>query len=156
MIHKNILKPIYSLIALALFLVFALASFGPDESSNATVAISNCNDQPGVTGELHVNVYFHFKQGQGAQIPGSIFITHQKVKPDSCVFEVLYNETIAFETDMSGHYSYVGQVWFHDNSEDLFRVEVKIKTNQSIPFYYREVKVLKYANSDFSFDGLLR
>lgn len=145
------MKPFYSLIAVFLFLIIALGSFGPDTSTNTTVAPVNCKDTSTVTGQLSVNLTVD--TWTGAPVPfsqGELFIVHQDAIQGGCTFNVLSSTTIQFTTNDQGEFAYSGFAWNHNNLEDLIRVELQL---YDLVFgYYREVQVQKYNVKLFDFE----
>src|SRR5688572_14057582 len=148
---KNKMKPIYSLIAVFLFLTIALGSFGPDASTNTTVAPKNCKDTSTVAGQLLVKV--SVEGWMGTIVPfssGELFIVHQEAVQDGCTANVLSSTRINFSTDKEGYYTYSGFNWTHNNLEDLIRVELEL---YDLSFgFYREVIVYKYDIPTFDFE----
>ena len=157
---RNQIRPLLSLVAIGLFLLLALASldFGPDKSTNTTVAIKDCEEKPAVNVTLRIDVSYQWTGGLDDLkfIPGAfgnISIVHQKVNADkTCTFYVESSQVIDFVCNDDGVFTYEGPTWTHDNSEDLIRVELFGKENL-IDFYpdHRKVKVLKYDNANFDF-----
>lgn len=142
------MKFILSFVIIGLFLLAAMASFGPDDSTNTTVAISNCQSKPHVDGSILVKIHYTDKMGTPIpNITGSIFLTEQKVKPDTtCTFTSLtYSTDVA--TDASGDFISSVYNYSFDNSEDLWRVEVNMPQTA---FYTacKEVKVFKYGGDN--------
>lgn len=145
---QNFVRSVFSFLIIGLFLMAALASFGPDESTNTTVAISNCQPKPHISGTMSVQI--HYTDNMGTPIPnitGTIFLTEQKVKPDTtCTFST-FTFPIDVVTDASGSYFSTGYNYGFDNSEDLWRAEVNMPQTA---FYTacKEVKVVKYGGED--------
>ncbi len=118
---QNIMKPLLSFFAIGLFLLITLATFQlSKESTNETVAIKECKEKPPVHGKLHIEIKYE------PEVRGIIFITQQKVRHDTtCTFDVITNYRHTFNFDVQGRYVFDDDSeWTHDNSEDLFRIEV--------------------------------
>jgi len=148
---KNKLSSVFSLFIIGLFLLFAMASGGPDGSSNASVAISNCKEMPPVDVQLIVDISLKNKSGEPLNLVyGNLFVVNQAVKQDTCAFEA-FPEELEFYTDMSGKYSHHGITITHKNSEDLYRVEVFIPKT-ALYDEIRTVQVKKYDNAKFIFN----
>ena len=150
---QNLRKPILSLLVTILFMVCALASFGPDASTNTTTEISNCEEEDPTEVKLNVLITLHNKETSNpVDGDGRLFIVHQKVNPDDeCKFSVIESLIINFTTGFDGEFNYNGgTTWIHDNTEDLYRIEVEIFDD---PFFtgYRKVQVGKYSVDDFTF-----
>ena len=149
---KIFLKPVISFLSIAFFLVIALAT-GPDASTNTTVAISNCMAKPQVSGIVKVNVSYN--KIDGTPIPlanGRIYITDQKVfSIEECLFSTSHDQ-VDFVTGSDGKYSYAGDEYSHDNSEDLLRVEVIFFKSGSFDECKPAVQVGKYNNYNFNFN----
>ncbi|HUR31486.1 MAG TPA: hypothetical protein VMZ69_08625 [Saprospiraceae bacterium] len=146
----NKLRPIFSLVTMIIFLMLALGSFGPDQSTNTTVAIKDCEVKPPVSGTLRVNVHLQEKSGASiANATGTLFLTQQEVKPDeTCTFtSFTFVEPIA--TDNNGNWIYGNHPFTHDNSQDLWRAEVVI-TKTAIFTECRVVKVIYYPGSQIN------
>ncbi len=132
----------------------AAASFGPDISSNMKVAIKDCETKATVFGHLKVNIKvvnsLGFKEGFAS---GKLLVTHQKVKPDSCIADVEVWKDINWLADSNGLYTYTEETEFiHNNKEDLFRVQVltfSLLGPQSGSM--SDVQVLKYSQSECNF-----
>jgi len=151
---QNNVKPVISLLTIGLFLLFALASFGPDASTNTTVAIKDCKPKPQVSGFLRVNISYKDKSGgdpiQG--VGGRIFIANQTViDEEDCEFETI-SSTHHFLTGSDGTYSYVGDEYFHDNAQDLHRIEIVFEKNAFFEEYRPPVQVEKYNSATFHFN----
>lgn len=147
------IKSLFSLITVIFFIGIGLASIGPDESTNTTVAIKDCEWKPEVEGVLEINV--SFMNTLGEPIPeagGEIFITHQQVNPgDECTFQGFTN-ALDLYTGPDGKFSYVSPFEFkHDNSEDLYRVEINIPKT-ALYTGCKQVQVLKYGAATFNFN----
>lgn len=153
---KAKMKQALTLISIGVFLMIALASLGPDGSTNTKVSIKDCMEKPAVQGKLRVDVTVLDTLGQPLGTGRMhIYIVHQKVKPDtSCTFDVIFGATHTVNVPSNGHYVYEGNDYIHDNSEDLFRVEVSFTADGAPGHAFtliREVQVKKYSNSDFQF-----
>jgi len=123
-------------------------------SSNVTVAIENCEAKPPVIGTLEINMLALDSLGNGIPgVTGRLFIVHQKVNSDTCKFDVVFNVTHTFETDANGLASYTGPDWLHDNSQDLWRVEIDWNFSYNIS-PKRLVQVKYYSQSEFFFTGI--
>ena len=149
---QKFMKPIISLLSIAVFLAIALAT-GPDASTNTTVAISNCMDKPQVSGIVKVNVSFN--KSDGTPIPlanGRIYITDQNVLSTSACDFAASSDQVDFITGPDGKYSYAGDEYSHDNSEDLLRVEVVLFKSGSFEECKPAVQVGKYNNYTFNFN----
>ena len=77
--------------------------------------------------------------------------------PDTCDFNVITNYRHSFNVDNEGNLVYTdGNVWHHDNSEDLWRIEVGVRCGSGLgghDNYCRQVQVKKYTTAqDFSFN----
>jgi hypothetical protein len=144
-------KSIYSVMAIGIFAVFAAASIGPDKSTNTTVAIDKCQTKPSFQGQLSIYVEVKDQHGASVEANGKLYIVHQKVRPDTtCSFDVLTNLVHDFSVVPNQIYFYDGPAFSHDNSEDLFRVELKIN-GSTTHANYQEVKVIKYAEQNINF-----
>jgi len=149
---KNIMRSILSFAVIGFFLLAAIASFGPDEATNTTVPISDCESKPVVTGNLKVDIKLRTLQLE--PIPEhdiQIFVTHQKVNPDtSCTFQSTMSNVI-LTTDIDGEISWFAPDNFtHDNSEDLYRVQIKVRGDDNWD-QADDIQVLKYNQAQFSF-----
>lgn len=150
--HK-IIKHITCLICISVFILGAIASeIGPDASSNTTVAIKDCEVKPEVEGYVTINVSFTNTQGEPIpDVGGYIFIAHQQVNDNTeCKFESFF-QSLDLYTGPDGKFSYTSPFEYnHDNSQDLYRVEVLIPKST---FYTgcKEVQVQKYAVGTFNF-----
>lgn len=124
-------------------------------SNNVSVAIENCEAKPPVTGTLQINMVALDSLGNPVPgIDGRLFIVHQKVTSDTCTFDVVFNVTHNFETDANGFASYTGPDWLHDNSQDLWRVEIDWNFHHNMS-PQRQVQVKYYNNqSEFFFSGI--
>jgi hypothetical protein len=122
---KSKMKIILSIGVLALFGVFAMASFG---STNIEVQVTKCSAMPAFTGKLTVDVSFRHRDGTG--IPnavGTLFLVHQMIQDTTtCEHLVVSQEVINFVTDIEGNYVYTSPNFTHSNEGDLWRTEVLI------------------------------
>jgi len=127
---RNKVKPVLSLFTMGLFLLFGLASFGPDGSTNTTVAIKNCEDKTPLSGTVTVVVQYVNLNGQPiANATGVVFVVVQNVKSDgTCTFEAR-SEFHNLFTDANGRFSVSSLNYTFTNSQDLIRVEVSIDKN---------------------------
>lgn len=154
---KDKLKVVFSLMAIIFFMLIALSSIifaFLEGSTNTTVKIGNCQEKPGASGTLEVTVTaLDSLDNPLAGVKGDMFITHQKVRPDTCAFDVVFNVRNAFTTGANGQATYTGPDWIHDNSEDLFRVEVEWRNfpTGTYPVPPRQTIVKRYNESTFSF-----
>lgn len=152
---KRRLRPLFSTVAIGIFIFLAFASFGPDGSTNTMVAISNCESKPPITVQVRVSVYI--KDSDGLGVPGAtgrIYAVHQKINSDtSCTFTHV-TESGNFITGNDGLFQFEGQTFMHDNSQDLFRVEIVTDDGQNPYFYFgeRETQVKYYDSGDFTFN----
>ena len=147
------IKNLFSLVTVILFIGIGLASFGPDGSTNTSVAIKDCEWKPEVENVLRINV--SFTNTLGEPIPeagGEIFIMHQQVNPgDECTFQG-FTDAIDLYTGPDGKFSYTSPFEHkHDNSEDLYRVEINIP-NTALYTGCKQVQVLKYSAATFNFN----
>jgi len=152
---QNKVKPVLSFIVIGIFLLIAIASFGPDTSTNTTVAIKDCEVKPAVQVQLKITIELDWEDGHNPVTGafGKLFIVHQKVNPDNtCTFFVESQQTIDFITGQDGTFTFVGNTWTHDNSEDLIRVEV-YRSGSVIDLYgpNREMAVRYYSSGNFVF-----
>ncbi len=151
---RKYIRPAICLATIGVFLIMAMASFGPDASSNTTVAIKRCEEKPPVSLTLSISVTLK-EEGSFPAIgeKGKLFISHQKVtNSEECIYAVESQEVIDFTTDASGSFHYTGSTWTHDNSEDLIRVELNVEGG--ILYGHdgvKEVKVEKYGSGTFYF-----
>ena len=141
---ENKVRSVFSLGMIVGFMFFAMATaFGPDQSTNTTVAIKDCMDKPPLSGNFVV--FIHYKDKSGVPIPnatGTVFLTQQEVKPDSCKFRAFTYIQDLF-TDGNGQFVTQGIFFEQKNSEDLWRVEVSI--DKSAFFNgVKKVDVVKY------------
>jgi|SRR5687767_5437010 len=148
------LRPLLSGIALCFFLVIALATIPriENQSTNETVAIEDCMPRPPISGTVTVRVHSGLPNHAGY-----IILSQQKVMPDTCDFNVITNYRHSFNVDAQGNLIYTEtNMWHHNNSEDLWRIEVGVRCGTSfsgIDNYCRQVQVKKYTTAqDFSFD----
>ncbi len=142
------MKSILSFIIIGLFLLAAMSSFGPDKSTNTTVAISNCQSKPQILGTLAVKLNYTDKTGTPIpNITGSIFLTEQKVNPDTTCTFTSHTYSIDVVTDALGSFISSGYNFNFDNAEDLWRAEVNMPQTA---FYTacKEVKVVKYGGEN--------
>lgn len=136
-------------------MVCALASFGPDASTNTTVAIKDCEEKPATQVKLEISVRFIWGESglPVKQAFGSLFISHQKViNNEECTYTVDFVTIVDYITDDEGNFNYVGPTWTHDNSQDLIRVEI-YRSGHAIDGYYsyKESFVGVYNQGLFSF-----
>jgi hypothetical protein len=111
-------------------------------------------EKPPFEGMVHVDVLARESGIPKAGARGTMFLIHQKVNPDTCTYSVLANQKLSFTTGSNGHFVYDGVTFTHDNSEDLYRIEITME----VPFNpyssnrkLREIKVAKYSDSNFQF-----
>ncbi len=148
---KNKWKSLLSFLVIGLFMMMALASLGPDKSTNTTVAISNCQSRPAAQGHLVITIQITDQKGESIGGSGKLFIVHQKVRSDTtCTYDVILSLVHEFTVAYNDTYTYDGPDFIHDNSEDLFRVELILRATQ-LSDSYAEVKVIKYAQSTINF-----
>lgn len=156
-------KIILSFGVIAVFTFIAIASIGPDGSTNTSVAIKDCEVKPPVNVKLNINIDVHWERvGGGTGNPvegafGKLFIVHQKVNSnDDCTYVADYTETIDFVCDQSGDYSFSGNTWLHDNAKDLIRVECLLIAS-ALDGYgpQREVQVFTYDKGSFGFSFIV-
>ncbi|MEO5906744.1 MAG: hypothetical protein ABIQ11_08460, partial [Saprospiraceae bacterium] len=83
-------------------------------------------------------------------VGGKLFITHQKVRADACSFDLVFSATHSFTTGLDGTAAYTGPVWLHDNSQDLWRVQVE-SAYFPIVVPQSQVQVKYYSQSNFQF-----
>ena len=148
------MRYVLSFLAIGFFLMITLATdvFNLlERSSNVTVAIKDCKQELPVTGELQVNILSIDSLGNPAPgLRGNLFVIHQKVRSDTCKFDVVFNIRHEFTTDANGLASYTGPEWIHDNSKDLWRVEIDWSyTSRINPD--RQLQVKYYNDSEFFF-----
>ena len=151
---RNKIKPLLSLAAIGLFLLFAIASdLLPQESTNVSVAIRDCEEKPPVSGTIHVDVLYTVNGIPRAGVNGEMFLVHQKVNPDTtCSYSLLARQMLAFTTNANGFFTYEGVPFLHDNSEDLYRIEIEMfAVTGTGRRPERQVKVGKYNDSNFQF-----
>ena len=126
---KNKLRHFLCFLVIAVFLLITMAtdiSHFLISSSNTTVAIRDCEAKPPAFGTLEINLLaIDSLSNPIPGVHGQLFITHQKVNSDTCTYTVVFNVTHDFTTDANGLASYTGPDWMHDNSKDLWRVEVR-------------------------------
>ncbi len=152
---RKYIRPALCIATIGGFLLFAIASFGPDGSTNTTVAIKDCEVKPPVSVTLKIEVGLLSNDNfpvQGAE--GVLFISHQKVNAnDECTYSVGGQQQISFLTNSQGKFNYTGSTWVHDNSEDLIRVELYLYPHPTAGFFGdKRVQVSKYESGDFQFN----
>ena len=150
----NKLKPAFTLFSIGLFILFAVASFGPDNSTNTEIAINECLDKPEVSGILYVIIYH--KDKSGAPIPfanGRLYIAHQKVlNPNvDCHYTVVPNQ-VDFITDIDGKYTY-SIPFTHNCDKDLNRIQLAFDKTSSFTAV-NQVKVAYYATTSIIFNAI--
>lgn len=149
---QNTLKPILSIVAMALFVLMAAACFGPDIATNTRVPVKDCETKATAFGYLKIHIKVNNVYGTPGVAYGNIFITHQKVKPDSCVAVVEKYSTLNFTTDINGEYTYTEETQFaHNNKQDLFRIEV-ITNGLLSGAFASDTKVITYNQAVCSFE----
>lgn len=118
------MKFFLSLVAIIVFAVFAMASFGFG-STNTSVEIKKCKPKPEVSGTLKVYLYLHEDDGTpaaGANV--RLFLNHQVIT-DTMDCKTNYSEQVLNLTMGSdGRYLYNVQGYTHKNESDLWRAEV--------------------------------
>ncbi|HZV68062.1 MAG TPA: hypothetical protein VFG10_00890 [Saprospiraceae bacterium] len=151
------LKAVLSVVVTALFLLFAYASSWDDvmaTSTNTTVAIKDCEQETGVSGQLIANLSFNHKNGVSiAGATGEIYITHQ-IASKECEPVVLQSIVKSFVTDLDGNYEFVGDSYLHNNSQDLIRVEVHIDSRPGHWDDWKSVQVKYYNSFVFFFNAI--
>src|SRR5687768_2354289 len=106
---KSKLKACLSITSIIMFGLAAMASFGPDASTNTTVPISDCMPMPELPGTVNVTITYRNKDGTPIpNNPGRIYVWQQFVETDgSC--KPIAGSTIPFYedvyTDASGTFS---------------------------------------------------
>lgn len=134
------------MIAIGVFLLLATSSFGPDASTNTSVAIKDCKEQAPILGKLKVTINI---DDTSYNYTGRLIMSHQKVRPDTCDYDIVWNVNqeilIARGTKI---YVYDGPEWIHDNSEDLFRVQIHMYSNGKL---LEKTDVQKYNTSHFTY-----
>ena len=152
------LKSVLSVAVIAFFLLFAYASSWDDvmaTSTNTTVAIKDCAHEPvSLSGQMTATLSFNHKNGisiSGAT--GEIYITHQIANED-CTPNVLQSIVASFVTDLDGDYEYIGPTFLHNNSQDLFRVEVHIDSRSGLWDDWKSVQVKYYGEATFVFNAI--
>ena len=157
------LKYILSTLMIGIFLLFALSSQFSisdlfeflEESTNTTVKISDCKSDGPVSGQLYVIITYDNLEEEPVQYAdGKLFITHQKVNSDSCTFDVVLDLVIPFELDVEGTFIYEGVNWTHDNTEDLFRVQVSVPQVEDNYYGFDVFEVKKFSDSRFIFSQI--
>ncbi|HUR31487.1 MAG TPA: hypothetical protein VMZ69_08630 [Saprospiraceae bacterium] len=148
----NKLRHTLSCLTISAFILIAFGSLGPDESTNTNIASpGDCEERPGAGGALSINIFYHDLLGIPiGNAAGTIFITHQKIGSD-CEYLLFDYFTESFATGFDGRYFTGGWEFFHDNSEDIYRVELIIKKSATHSGC-RMVKAGKYNVRNFSFD----
>jgi len=146
---QNNVKSLLSIVGISLFVLIAAASFGPDEATNTTVKIGNCEPKPPINVSAKVNVLIIDHSGNPVNAgSGSLLISDLRVKDDSCTYELqdFYNEHVDIEPN--GTYHFETNTNQHKNSQDLYRVELffRIAGKES-----RTIKTLKYDKSTVTF-----
>ena len=156
---QKIVKPVFSVLIIAFFLLITLATDFDSilyESTNTTIKTENCEMKPEVSGKISVTVLLLDDEGDPVNNhDGLLFVTHQKVDSDTCTFVVAFNQTIPFTTNSQGIFVYDGPEWVHDNSQDLWRAEIKVKGDETYSSF-KEVQVQYYDKSNFIFSGELK
>lgn len=145
-----------SICLVSVFVFLAFASFGPDASTNTSVAIKDCEEQPPISGTFNIFVSLKLPAPdgipKGVQAAGKIFIVRQKVNDNEACTYTSTSQTIDFTTSHNGEYSYTGMSYMHDNSQDLVRVEILV--NGSVFEFHgphKEVRVHHYSIPDINF-----
>jgi hypothetical protein len=151
-IHQH-LRFLMSMVVIGAFLMITMATTINEfliSSTNTTVHIKNCESKPPVTGTLNIVVTaFDSLNNPLPGERGGFYITHQKVNPDGCTYEVVTNLTVVYTTGPDGTATYQGPEWQHDNSQDLWRVEIRSNDIDTKPS--RQVLVKYYSDSNFHF-----
>jgi len=121
---KNKINAILSIVVLALFGLFAMASFG---STNTEIVVTECGSKPPFTGKLTIDIDAHTIDGSGANVEGTIFLVHQIITDTTtCKHDVESSIQIPFQTNDGGSFKYMTTNFTHKNEGDLWRVEVYI------------------------------
>ena len=146
---QNNIRCLLSFFTLVLFVILAAASFGPDSASNTIVKVGNCEPKPPINVSAKVNVLVIDNEGNPVQAgEGSLFINNLIVVFDSCEYDprAFYKEHVVIGPD--GTYHFQSPPNLHENSQDLYRVELvfRIAGRES-----RTVKTLKYDQTTVSF-----
>ena len=152
---ENKMKVFLSIICMAIFIVFAMASEFLDESTNTSVVVEDCEVKPEFTGTLHIGVQYLDSDNEGvSDARCEINIVHQLIDNTDCTAHEVSNETKHFFTDNFGRCEFTTETFLHDNSSDLFRVQVQITPDKDdedyIPFY-QAVQVATYSTTDLAF-----
>ena len=129
----DLAKPATSITAIFLFLFVALASLGPDASTNTTVALdpTKCEEKPLINSGFSVHLVHKDKVTKLPipNAPGELFWTFQKVVGTECKYHVIKVDHLSFTTDAQGVFSYSStatQMVDQLNAADLIRVEVRM------------------------------
>ncbi len=146
---KTKMKILFSIGALVLFGLFAMASFGPDTSTNTYVAIKDCKSEPAFSGNVTISI--SYKDKMGVPIPnatGRVYIWKQETTDDGTCMPSGFTSPLDEEifTDAAGNFFINGYPYTFDNSEDLHRVELVIDKT-ALRTGCREVQVRKYGSS---------
>lgn len=146
---ENKLKAYLSIASIIVFGLAAMASFGPDPSTNTSVAISDCMSMPPISGNVSITISYKDKNGIPIpEAPGIVYIWRQEVTTDgSCKVTALgltpLHEDIY--TDANGNFVINGYPWTFDEKEELHRVEVIIEKT-ALYTGCRSVQVRKYGS----------
>lgn len=124
----NFAKPIASILIIAIFMIFAIAT--EKESTNTKVRNKECEPEPAVTESLQINVTALRVSGLpivGAQ--GTIFLVFQAIQDTSnCTSLIVSQQNIPFTTTANGTFIYHTSPQTRANKADLWRAEVYIPT----------------------------
>ncbi|MGB4847772.1 MAG: hypothetical protein WBP41_07610 [Saprospiraceae bacterium] len=147
---ENKIKTILSALCIGLFIVFALASELLDESSNTEVQLSNCTEEPSISGNLTVDIEYLDYDGDpidGAY--GNIFISEQLVDDTStCHYITQRRLETSFTTNLQGKFTFTNIAFIHHNEGDIFRIDVNVPGDREEEYEgFQEVQVLPYAAS---------
>ena len=123
-------KTVYSILVILTFFLITIASLGPDQSTNVTVAMdeSKCMNKPIVFNPFTVNVS-HKDKKTGVPIPfasGEIIYTKQMVAGSECKYEYTFLNQ-SFMTSAQGQYSHTFPDLVQNNAADLVRVEIRME-----------------------------
>jgi hypothetical protein len=124
---QTIMKPLLSLLSIGIFILFALSSDFLDESTNHFITLDDCEGKPPFTGTLTIAI--QYLTANSLPVVGAecrINIVHQITDIITCESSVVGEATIERVLDNQGRCSFETASFTHENSIDLFRVDVSV------------------------------
>lgn len=151
------LRHLLSIAAAAVFIIMAMASFGPDTSTHLEVLRTVCvpDDIVTVRPEVEVVILDDLDRPIIGQ-PLTVFTTQQKINDlDDCLFASTFETYNGISTDAYGICKIPISYMVQNNHGDLIRVEVKVE--ETVDYTgARVVKVLDYGDEFVNFLIILK